>query len=137
MNIQAATERYSDLFSQLTPNDLQRFDEYFAANARFSDPFNEVQGVDAIRKVFAHMYKQCAAPRFVVHNYAISGQIAYLHWRFDCDKNLSIDGLSKVVFDELGMVQEHIDYWDAAAQVYARIPVLGSILRFIQGRLEA
>ena len=137
MNIQAATERYADFFSQLSPNDLQRFDEYFAADARFCDPFNDVQGVDAIRKVFAHMYKQCAASRFEVHHFAIAGQVAYLHWRFDCDRNLSIDGLSKVVFDENGMVQEHIDYWDAAAQVYARIPVLGSILRFIQGRLKA
>ena len=137
MNIQAATERYADFFSHLTPNDLQHFDEYFAANARFCDPFNDVHGVDAIRKVFTHMYKQCATPRFEVHHFAIADQVAYLHWRFDCDNKLSIDGLSKVIFDKHGMVQEHIDYWDAAAQVYVHIPVLGSILRFIQGRLEA
>jgi len=137
MSIQAATERYAAFFSHLSPNDLQRFDKYFAVNARFCDPFNDVHGVDAIRNVFVHMYKQCTKPRFVVHDYALSGQVAYLHWRFDCDQNVTIDGLSKVIFDEQGMVQEHIDYWDAAAQVYSRIPLLGSILSLVRGRLAA
>ncbi len=137
MSIEAAAGRYTEFFGHFKPADLERFGEFFAENAHFRDPFNDVYGIEAIRKVFAHMYTQCAQPCFEVHDCALSGQVAYLHWRFDCDKKLSIDGLSKVVFDEHGLVLEHLDYWDAAAQLYQRIPLLGSVLRFIQGKLAA
>jgi len=137
MSIQTAATRYAEFFAHFKPDDLERFPEFFAANARFRDPFNDVVGIEAIVKVFAHMYTQCAQPRFVVYDCALSGQVAYLHWRFNCDKHLSIDGLSKVVFDEHGLVLEHLDYWDAAAQLYQRIPLLGSVLRLIQRKLAA
>jgi hypothetical protein len=32
-------------------------------------------------------------------------------------------------------VVEHIDYWDAAEQIYERLPVLGNVLRPIRERL--
>jgi hypothetical protein len=137
MSIDTAVDRYADFFRNFSPSDLDRFHDFFAENAHFRDPFNDVYGVAAIRKVFAHMYQQCAQPRFEVNDYAISGQVAYLHWRFNCDEGLVIDGLSKVVFDERGMVLEHLDYWDAVAQVYQRIPLLGSILRIIRRKLAA
>jgi len=35
----------------------------------------------------------------------------------------------------LGKVVEHIDYWDAAEQVYERLPLLGPILRRVRQRL--
>ena len=137
MSIEAAAGRYTEFFGHFKPADLERFGEFFAENAHFRDPFNDVHGITAIRQVFAHMYQQCAQPRFEVYDYATSGQVAYLHWRFDCDRYLTIDGLSKVLFDEQGLVLEHIDYWDAAAQVYQRIPLLGSILRIIRRKLAA
>ena len=55
-----------DFFETLTPQSLDRFPEFYAAEAWFKDPFNEVHGVDAIRHIFEHMFRQVENPRFVV-----------------------------------------------------------------------
>ena len=44
------------LFEQLSPEGLSKIGEVYTAGARFNDPFNEVEGVSAIRRVFEHMY---------------------------------------------------------------------------------
>ena len=50
---------------------------------------------------------------------------------------LEIAGVSEVRFTPDGLVAEHVDHWDAAAQVYARLPGLGAALRFVRARLSA
>jgi hypothetical protein len=39
-----------------------------------------------------------------------------------------------VVFNDRGLVSEHVDYWDASEQFYMKLPVIGSILRFIRNK---
>ena len=41
-----------------------------------------------------------------------------------------------VKFAPDGRISEHIDHWDAAAQFYERIPVLGWLIRKVRRRLE-
>ena len=60
------TARVIALFEGLSPADLARLGEFYAPDARFKDPFNEVQGLPAIRAVFDHMYVALHEPRFVV-----------------------------------------------------------------------
>jgi ketosteroid isomerase-like protein len=62
MNL-AALIRY---FEELTPESLARFPEFYTEDAWFKDPFNEVRGVQAIQRVFAHMFERTVEPRFVV-----------------------------------------------------------------------
>ena len=38
----------------------------YTADARFKDPFNAVQGVPAIQRIFAHMFVALDGPRFVI-----------------------------------------------------------------------
>jgi len=47
---------------------------------------------------------------------------------------LKLVGLSRVVFNDRGLVSEHVDYWDASEQFYMKLPVIGSILRFIRNK---
>ena len=48
---------YAKFFTDLSPASLERFEDYFAENVHFRDPFNDVHGIKATRKVFAHMYE--------------------------------------------------------------------------------
>ncbi|MHB9020361.1 MAG: hypothetical protein ACYC3A_00830 [Halothiobacillus sp.] len=45
--------------------------------------------------------------------------------------------MSRVAFDERGLVREHIDFCDPAEQVYSRVPVLGGLMRWIRRRLSS
>lgn len=137
MNARDAAERYAKFFTQLKPADLARFEQFFLPEAHFRDPFNDVDNVTDIRRVFAHMFTQCTAPRFTVDEIVVEGQVAYLHWTFDCQLGTSIDGLSRVLFAPDGRVSEHVDYWDPAAQLYEKLPMIGALMRWLRRRLSA
>lgn len=137
----ARLQAYLDLFAQLQPADLGRFADYFAKDARFKDPFNDVRGVEAIQRIFAHMFASVTEPVFQIQSAMERGDQAMIHWHFSCQlrnqSRYAIDGLSLVRFDAAGLVVEHVDYWDAAEQFYMRLPIIGSLLRLIARKLRA
>jgi hypothetical protein len=51
----APLARFRAYFQSLTPLTLTEIGQIYAADARFKDPFNAVQGLDAVRRIFAHM----------------------------------------------------------------------------------
>ncbi len=48
-------------------------------------------------------------------------------------QTMCIKGASHMRFDAAGCVTEHRDYWDAAGELYARLPLLGALMRLLQG----
>ena len=58
--------RFVDYFERLQPADLSRLAEFYAPQARFKDPFNDVTGVPGITAIFEHMFVSLHQPRFVV-----------------------------------------------------------------------
>ena len=69
------------LYEQLSPEHLAALDAYYAPDAHFKDPFNDVRGVPAIRKSFAHMFAAGSA-RFAVTQHIAGGDQAFLGWEF-------------------------------------------------------
>lgn len=140
LNRAAALERYVAVMEGLRVDHLEALATVYTEQARFVDPFNEVRGIEAIEAVFAHGFAQCPGMRFVVQARAVDGDRALLRWRMHCDDSahgLSIEGMSELVLGRDGRVVEHVDYWDPAAQLYERVPVLGWLMRRIRRRLAA
>jgi hypothetical protein len=113
----------------------------YDAQARFKDPFNEVQGLPEIEKIFRHMYVALEQPHFVVTGQVVDGPQAFLTWefrfrfkRFDTTTLQAVRGASHVVFNEQGLVTVHRDYWDAAEELYEKLPVLGGLMRWLKKR---
>lgn len=128
-------------FEHLTRADLARLGEIYAADARFKDPFNEVQGVAAIERVFAHMYDTLDAPRFVIRDAVAEGDMAFLSWdfcfrmrRFDRATEQRVRGATHLVFARDGRIALHRDYWDAAEELYEKLPVVGALMRWLKKR---
>lgn len=46
-----------------------------------------------------------------------------------------VDGVSEVHLTPDGKVAAHLDHWDAGSQFYARLPVLGFLIRLVRRRL--
>jgi steroid delta-isomerase len=134
MNLDALVRFYHDL----SPEDLARFPEFYAADAYFKDPFNEVWGVDAIQGIFAHMFKQVLEPRFHVTDQWQSETGAVLLWDFTFRMKLgqaapqTIHGASHLRFATDGRVNWHRDYWDAAEGLYEKLPLVGVLMRFLR-----
>lgn len=135
-----ALARLRTFYEELTPDSLARIGEVYADNAYFKDPFNEVRGLDRIEAIFRHMFAQLGAPRFVVRDLVAQGNEAFLTWDFlfvmprmgpgeQC-----IRGASHLRLDADGKVGYHRDYWDPAEELYEKLPVLGSLMRFLKRR---
>ena len=131
-------------YQELTPGELTRFGEFYSADAYFKDPFNEVRGVAAIRRIFEHMYRQVDAPRFVVSECVVDDGGAMLIWEFHFstrswgkDKAQSMRGASHLKFDGAGKVCYHRDYWDTAEELYMKLPGLGALMRGLRRALRA
>ena len=116
----------------------------YDAHARFVDPFNDVTGLAAIQSIFAHMFVALETPRFVITQRIVQGQQCFLTWdfhfrfkNFQTDTPQTIRGGSHLVFSDSGLVTLHRDYWDAAAELYEKLPVVGALMRWLKKRANS
>jgi hypothetical protein len=136
--------RIVTLFEQLTPADMARLGEFYAADAHFKDPFNDVHGLPAIQRVFHHMYEALHEPRFVVRDVIVQGDQCFLSWdflfrfkRFSRGDLQTVRGGSQLQLDAIGLITMHRDYWDAAEELYEKLPVIGGLMRWLKKRANS
>lgn len=132
-------ERLIAFFHELTPESIGRFPEFYSADAYFKDPFNEVRGIDAIQHIFRHMFQQVEAPHFVITERVADANGVMLGWTFCFRARLGwrnqtqfIRGVSHLKFTMDGKVNYHRDYWDAAEELYMKLPVAGGMMRYLK-----
>ena len=132
--------RIVEYFESLTPESVARLGELYAENAYFKDAFNELDGLDGIRRVFTHMFRQVEAPRFRVTDRVADAAGAMLAWEFTFrsrGRETLVRGATHLRFDARGKIVYHRDYWDAAEELYAKLPLLGALMRWLRRRLAA
>jgi ketosteroid isomerase-like protein len=130
-------------YERLSAADLARLAEFYTDDASFKDPFNEVRGVPAIAAIFRHMFASLDGPRFVVHEAMLEGRQCFLSWDFvfrlrPADaRAITVRGGSHLRFAPDGRVEMHRDYWDAAEELYEKLPVLGALMRWLKRRVNS
>jgi ketosteroid isomerase-like protein len=139
----ARVQRVVEFFEGLRVEDLPRLGELYAPQAFFKDPFNEVRGTQAIEAIFAHMFRTLEQPRFIVHEAVLQGEQCFLTWDFvfrprkSGSQPLTVRGASHLQFGADGRITRHRDYWDAAEELYEKLPVLGALMRWLKRRVNA
>ena len=135
------TQNLAVFFEKLSPSSVSQLHMLYDAQASFKDPFNEVKGLPEIERIFRHMYVALDQPHFVITGQLVDGAQAFLTWefrfrfkRFDTTTLQTVRGGSHVVFNEQGLVSLHRDYWDAAEELYEKLPVLGGVMRWLKAR---
>ena len=131
--------RYFDTMSPESVADLGRV---YTEDAFFKDPFNEVRGRSAIEDIFRRMYVPLIDPRFVVVNRIATDGQAMLEWdfhfrirRYRPDEVQTVHGVSHLRFAADGRIDYHRDYWDTAEELYAKLPLIGGVMRFLRHRM--
>lgn len=130
-------------YENLSQADAERFAEFYTDEAYFKDPFNEVQGVEAIQRIFRHMFRQVEAPRFRIKERIVDPRgDAMLVWELWYRSRLLggeqlMRGVSHLRFAADGRVAYHRDYWDVSEELYAKVPVLGGLMRLLRRSLAA
>lgn len=135
-----AIDRLVAFYENIRPEALGELCDLYAADARFKDPFNDVEGHEAIVRIFEHMFAQVEHPSFLVINRMESGHQAALEWifRFSLSaRAFEVRGLSMLLLDDEGRVSMHRDYWDPAEELYAKLPGIGVVFRWLRRRMSA
>jgi steroid delta-isomerase len=140
MNIDELIRFYHDL----SPESVSRFANFYSVDAYFKDPFNEVYGIAPIQRIFNHMFKQVAEPRFIVTDKVVDTNGAMLVWEFCFRVKLwgkgetqVMRGVSHLKFNPDGKVNYHRDYWDTGEELYMKLPAIGSLMRGLRRVLAA
>jgi steroid delta-isomerase len=132
-------------FETLSQGTVARIPDFYAEDARFKDPFNDVRGIAAIQRIFTHMFIQVSEPRFMVGERVVDPSgAAVLVWDFHFGVRVwgkaraqAIHGVSHLRFAAEGKVTSHRDYWDTGEELYMKLPVLGLLMRALRRRMAA
>ncbi len=132
---EASLARLVTFFESIAPDTVEQLSSVYTEDVYFKDPFNEVRGLPEVARIFAHMFEQVDAPRFVVTGSVLQGDQAFLTWdflfrmkRFSSGEQC-VRGATHLKFAADGRANFHRDYWDAAEELYEKLPVLGSLMR--------
>lgn len=136
------------LFETLSPAHVKQLSQWYMPEARFKDPFKQVQGVEPIAAIFQHMFEALENPRFVITNRIVEGSQCFVVWDFvfryktmQRGVDQHIHGGSHLVFkqadDGVWRIDLHRDYWDAAEEMYEKFPVIGSLMRWLKNKVNS
>ena len=141
MNTQQAVDRIVALFEGMRREDVSQLDAYYTLDAWFKDPFNEVRGLEQVQRIYRHMFEALEAPRFHVTSRIAQGDECFLAWEFRFrfrswrrGEEQRVRGSSHLKLAPDGRIAWHRDYWDAAEEVYEKLPVLGGLMRWLKRR---
>jgi steroid Delta-isomerase len=138
------TKRIAQYFANLSPASVAQLPEHYTPDAYFKDPFNEVRGVAQVRQIFEHMYEALDEPRFVITESVTQGDACFITWdfkfrfkRFDTVTTQTVRGCSHLRFAADARVSYHRDYWDAAEELYEKLPLVGRLMRWLKKRANS
>jgi steroid Delta-isomerase len=131
-------------FESLTPQAVAQMGEFYTADAAFKDPFNEVRGLAQVQRIFSHMYVALDGPHFVVTKTVTQGDDCFIVWdfkfrfkRFDTVTLQTVRGCSHLKLSADGRIADHRDYWDAAEELYEKLPMVGALMRWLKRRANS
>jgi steroid delta-isomerase len=136
-DLDATLNRCLNFFDQLTDENVEEFREFASPNVRYRDPLVDAKGIDAALRYLHKLFTDLDDLQFETKGYARHGRQAFSHWgmKFRIKKNpkklWELDGVSKIVFDDAGKIEDQIDYWDASPLLES-FPVLGKVVTLIK-----
>ena len=143
MKHQADLQRVIDFFESISTENAHTLASIYTEDVWFKDPFNEVRGIEPVQRIFTHMFEQVDQPRFVITQSVLQDEHAFLTWdflfrmrRFSTEEQC-IRGATHLRFDTAGRANYHRDYWDAAEELYEKLPLVGGLMRWLKKQVNS
>ncbi|MBZ9780040.1 nuclear transport factor 2 family protein [Pseudomonas sp. REP124] len=134
-------QRFASGFAALDASNLHRLTELYSDDIHFSDPLHEIQGLTALQDYFSELYVNVSELGFSFHGYdQVEEGSGYLRWTLQFrhphlrrGQMIKVIGCSYLQWHE--KVYRHRDYFDAGALLYEHLPVMGTAIGWLKGRL--
>jgi len=140
MDNQLPVDKFVEIYQKLDSSNLYLLSEIYSDNIQFIDPMHEINGIHELRRYFANLYSNVKHCKFditdtfnVDNNAFIYWTMHYAHPKLASGNTISVKGHSKLIFDNDKIIK-HRDYFNVGELLYKHIPLLGSIVKFIDKR---
>ncbi len=135
----------SALLSTLIARRLAQLGELYAADARFKDPFNEVQGVPAIQGHLFPYVRGLEQPRFVVTRPRGARPAGFLTVGFHCSHSRTLQGRDADGARRSTWCISMSKAWSRCTATtgtplkscYEKLPVVGALMRWLKRRAKS
>ena len=135
-------ERYVEFMQSVASFELDSLSNFIAADVHFVDPFNDTRGLAHYTRIIEDMRHQLDGLKIdVLDSVMVAEHRGLIRWQLSGklkafkQRHWSVEGCSMVRFNETGQLIEHIDYWDAAGQLYESFPLIGKVLQKLRKKL--
>jgi len=136
--------RVERVFNELTADNLDLLDDFYADDVEFQDPVVAIDGIDALRRYYAGLYGFVESIRFDFKEIVERGDALIAVWTMHLrssglrkGQTIELPGVSHLRFDvRTDKVVYHRDYFDMGAFVYEHVPVLGPVVRLVNRKLR-
>jgi len=139
VSVDAEGPDYCAFLRRISAENLDEMARHIAPNVHFKDPFNDVNSLAHMQAIYADMFEQVSDFTFDIHEQLSAGPVTVITWTLGgsvMGKSWAVDGASRLIFNEAGLLTEHVDFWDAAGGLYERFPVIGWLLGVIRRKLS-
>ncbi len=139
--IDGALEQFRDLFVDFRPDAVAgNAAGLYSSDAYFNDGFVELKGSPAIAAYFARSAGATRSIDVEIEDITRSADGVYVRWIMTYtihyrSMTIQAPGISHLRFTPEGRISYHRDYWDGSGALAEMIPLTGSILRAVKGRL--
>lgn len=136
-------DKSKEFFQKLSIQNINLVNEFYAPDVVFQDPVHRLTNSEAVTSYYKNLYSKVTSIRFEYRKGIEDGQQVSLEWRMFLKtpsiadgKEITVDGVSLIKFNAAGKAIEHRDYFDMGEFVYERVSILGSVIRYIKGRMS-
>ncbi|MCQ3829708.1 nuclear transport factor 2 family protein [Microbulbifer elongatus] len=138
-----AVTKLKALYADFLTVDVKSVADLYAESVVFRDPVHEVKGLQAMQAYFAGVCQNLSECRFEFDRVVGAGVwhslwwvMHYRHPKLQGGKQLHLRGASLIQIDARDtQVVFHEDVYDLGAMVYEQVPLLGTVIRHVKGRL--
>jgi hypothetical protein len=139
----AAVARFENFLGNLDEKTARNeTTKVYAPDAYLNDTLKTLHGSAAIREYFIRTAQGLDSMKVTFDDLAVSGRNYYFRWTMETrmkylarGKTITTIGVTMVRFDPEGRVILHQDFWDSAQGVWDHVPVLGTVIRWIQSKI--
>jgi ketosteroid isomerase-like protein len=125
-------------YEKLSKESVENIKDYYAEEAFFKDPFNEVLGREKIQHIFNDMFIKLENPHFYFIDKIEQGNQAFVTWNFIFvikQKTYTIHGSSHLKLNESMMIIYHRDYWDVGEELLLKVPLIKNLYGVIRKKM--
>ena len=135
-------QTFIDTYSSLNKNNLELLTNIYSGDVVFSDPAHEIHGLKNLRRYFESLYNDCDSVFFTFYHHQLVDNVGYIQWemafshpKLGSGKTIKVPGVSRIHFNNQGLVDDHRDFFDLGAMLYEHLPLLGRIITAVKRRL--